>query len=140
MLRKGERGEDPEDRGDAHPKVQQVQALAGEEEEGVGGQFLSGTSRRGMGEVRGPSGDGGQQGGGPGNMAAGVDCEPGLCVDSQHITQISALEPGSGRESSDVLASSRPLRKRKRTPAGSMATLLMQAPPLGHISVSQIGP
>lgn len=90
-----------------------------------------------MGEMRGPSGDGGQQGGGPGNMAAGVDCEPGLCVDSQHITQISALEPGSRQESSDVLASSRPLRKSKRTLAGSMATLLMQPPPLGHISGSK---
>lgn len=48
-------------------------------------------------------------------MAAGVDCEPGLCVDSQHMAQISALEPGSRQESSDVLASSRPFRKRKRT-------------------------
>lgn len=70
-----------------------------------------------MEEVRGPRGEGEQQGGGPGNMAVGVDCEPGLCVDSQHIAQISALEPGSRQESSDVLASSRPFRKRKRTPS-----------------------
>lgn len=30
-------------------------------------------------------GEGGQEGGASGKMAAGADCEPGLCVDSQHI-------------------------------------------------------
>lgn len=42
------------------------------------------------GEVRGVSG---KESGALGKMAAGVDHEPGLCMDSQHITQISTLEP-----------------------------------------------
>lgn len=77
--------EDPGEGGDAYPEAQLAKTLPRKEEGRVGEQFISGTTRAGMREVRGPSGKGGQEGGAPGKMAVGVDSEPGLFMDNQHM-------------------------------------------------------
>lgn len=93
-------------------------------------------SIRQRGEVRGAGGKEGALG----NMAAGVGHEPGLCVDSWHITTLEpmALDRSPLMPLSYQVSLGQAFQKEERKLQGVWVIFSMLVPLLGHISMSKL--